>query len=404
MTFTVPIEKVENVLSLVKQVLNSNFTTAKQISKIAGHLISMKPAIGSVARLFTRQMYKFVDSRISWYSPQLITKDLKDELEFWLTGLHEHNGFRIQNNPMSSTVIFSDASDFGYGGYTFSRMGELIAKGNFRADEINSSSTNRELLAVKYILSSFSSFVTQETVQWNTDNQNVVSIILNGSPKAHLQRLAVDIFNLSLKYNVEIIPKWIPRSENDIADHFSKLTDNDNWGIDNSTFRFIEQTFGKFSIDQFADELNKKVQRFNAKFYCPGVENVNAFSVNWKYEFNWLCPPISLIAKVIKHMQFCNGQGVLLVPRWESAYYWPILNDGQKFYPFVKGVFVVNPFFVIFEILDNVLFIIFDYRCVVFKLLQLCIFCLHKNKLCHIIIKYENEIETFDAHEIIDNF
>ena len=73
---------------------------------------------------------------------------------------------------------------------------------------------------------------------------------------------------------------------------------------------------------------------------------MNAFSVNWKYEFNWLYPPISLIAKVIKHMQFCNGQGVLLVPRWESAYYWPILNDGQKFYPFVKGVLVVNPFFV----------------------------------------------------------
>lgn len=52
-----------------------------------------------------------------------------------------------------------------------------------------------------------------------------------GSKKENLQLIASDIFQ-SCSYNkITLIPKWIPRSENQEADLISRQTDRDDWGI-----------------------------------------------------------------------------------------------------------------------------------------------------------------------------
>ena len=66
MKFSVPSKKVASLLHLIGQALNSIYVTAKQIAKIAGHIISMSIAIGPLTRLFTRQMYRFIDKCASW--------------------------------------------------------------------------------------------------------------------------------------------------------------------------------------------------------------------------------------------------------------------------------------------------------------------------------------------------
>ena len=43
-----------------------------------------------------------------------------------------------------------------------------------------------------------------------------------------------------------------------IADHYSKLRDTDDWSIDHQTFQDIDDRFGKFTIDRFADNVNTK--------------------------------------------------------------------------------------------------------------------------------------------------
>ena len=350
MIFKVPEAKIEKLLNLLQNTLKSNYVTAKNISKIAGHIISMSIAIGKVSRIFTRQMYKFIDARTSWYKYEYLSEDVKTELKFWLEGLRESNGFRMKENLLTSKIVFSDASADGYGGYLVHRLDKIVARGKFSNLEINTSSTYRELLAVKFVLQSIRRFLLNERVQWNTDNQNVVRIVNNGSSKEHLQALSVEIFQLCMSSNIEIFPQWIPREENVIADDISKFNDNDSWGIDMKTFEMLENIFGKFTIDQFADDTNYKVKRFNAKAFCPGVENVNAFSTDWSNEFNWLCPPVSIIGYTLKHLKLCKADGVLFVPNWRSSYFWPLLtSDGQNFYPFVKSVITVKPYFTNFS-------------------------------------------------------
>ena len=56
-------------------------------------------------------------------------------------------------------------------------------------------------------------------------------------------------------------------------------------------------------------------------------------------ENNWLCPPIALIPRVLRHAQACSAKGTLVVPVWPSAAFWPLLCHSHAkgpFAPFIK--------------------------------------------------------------------
>ena len=130
------------------------------------------------------------------------------------------------------------------------------------------------------------------------------------------------------------------------ADAISKMHNTDNWGIDWESFNYIQECFGSFTIDRFADEHNKKTGRFNSRFHSPGAEAANAFSVNWHGDFNWWSPPISLVGDTLEHARICKAKGVLLVPLWKSAYYFCLLtDDGKRFHPFVKSFLLLDPYY-----------------------------------------------------------
>ena len=102
---------------------------------------------------------------------------------------------------------------------------------------------------------------------------------------------------------------------------------------------------GKISIDTFASHINKKTQRLNSKYICPGSEGVNAFSVNWSNESNLLVPPVYLITKTIKHFMSSkySAKAVLVCPYWPSSTFWPLSFKAQgEFQSFIKDVFVIE--------------------------------------------------------------
>jgi len=64
---------------------------------------------------------------------------------------------------------------------------------------------------------------------------------------------------------------------------------------------------------------------------------VNAFSISWEGENNFLVPPVYLVPRVLKHMQVSKCEGTLVVPYWPSAIFWPaIVKENNSFYEFVK--------------------------------------------------------------------
>ena len=90
-------------------------------------------------------------------------------------------------------------------------------------------------------------------------------------------------------------------------------------------FHYFNKVWGPFTIDRFANGNNTKLTRFNSKFSDSLTEGVDAFTFYWSRDNNWLVPPVSLIAHIIKHVQLCKTVGTLLVPKWISAIFWPLL-------------------------------------------------------------------------------
>ena len=96
----------------------------------------------------------------------------------------------------------------------------------------------------------------------------------------------------------------MPRSEVERADYFSRIVDVDDWQVDAYWFKFICSRFGRPTDDRFADDYNKKVVRFNSRFFSRNTEAIDAFSCHWGGELNYLVPPLYLVPRVVKYL-FC---------------------------------------------------------------------------------------------------
>ena len=133
------------------------------------------------------------------------------------------------------------------------------------------------------------------------------------------------------RFNIRLIPQWIARKQNYLTDFFNRMNDTDNWSINNESFNIMSNMYGPFSRDKFVNNLNKKVNKFNSKYFCPETSHHNAFINDWCRNHNWLCPMISCIGSAWRNWILCRARGVLLVPIWLSSNYWPIINlDGDQ--------------------------------------------------------------------------
>ena len=176
------------------------------------------------------------------------------------------------------------------------------------------SSIWRELFAIQFALHSFAPKISSKSVHWETDNYAASLIVASGSNKEHLQTLAEDIQELTIKHSIVLQVKWVPRHKNQIADVLSTSYDFDDWETTDALFRYLNSLWGPFTIDRFADNKNAKLKKFNSKFWFPDdTSQVDAFTIGWENDNNYLVP------EVIKHLQSSKGQGTLVVPFWPSA-------------------------------------------------------------------------------------
>ena len=338
---SVPPEKISALQAQLALASTEDKLPPKYLASITGKIISMSVALGPVARLMTRGLYALINARQSWCEVMEISDNAKSELQFWLSEIQEFNGQNIWVGPSALRVVYTDASNTGYAGYTV-QHGCHIAHGLWLPDEAAKSSTWREIRAVRMVLEALKAKLTNERVRWFTDNQNVVRILMVGSRKPDLQAEALAVFSISLAHHLHIEPEWVPRKNNETADYLSRIVDYDDWSLSQSTFKELDEHWGPHTVDRFASYYNTKLPRFNSRFWNPGSEAVDAFTCDWSEDNNWLCPPIYLIPRVIQHARNCRARGTLIVPEWLSAPFWPMLFPGGEPAPFILMIRILT--------------------------------------------------------------
>ena len=122
---TVPDSKLACLCELLQSLLGKTFVPAKVLAGVVGRIISMSLALGPVTRLMTCSLYTILNSRGSWCMLLQLSDEAKQELEFWLAQVKQLNGQNLWPKPSAVRVVYSDASDTGYGGYTVEHGGRI---------------------------------------------------------------------------------------------------------------------------------------------------------------------------------------------------------------------------------------------------------------------------------------
>ncbi|CAH3032378.1 unnamed protein product [Porites lobata] len=217
--FQIPEAKLAKLKRSLESMILDGYATYRELARLAGFIISLSLAVGPIARLFTRQMYFFIQSRPSWDVSFTFSEALLQELKFWLQHIDSFNGYSIRGVFCAESTIYTDAGDFAFGGYLATLGGEPV-RGMFSPADADSSSTYRELKAVFYVLKSYAVSLKHQRVKVFVDNMGTSRILMVGSSKLHLQQIAVDIFSICLSFDISLDSQWLPREENA---HISKV-------------------------------------------------------------------------------------------------------------------------------------------------------------------------------------
>ena len=75
---------------------------------------------------------------------------------------------------------------------------------------------------------------------------------------------------------------------------------------------------------------------FYSEFRNKNSAGVDSFTFQWSDRFGLFVPLICVLHRVILKMRREKVKGVLDLPFWESAMFWPMVCRRQEFFPFVK--------------------------------------------------------------------
>ena len=109
---------------------------------------------------------------------------------------------------------------------------------------------------MRQVLEAFTAKLRNERERWYTDNQNVTRIIVTGSKNTSLQQEALAIFSTSVANSIRIEPEWFPREENKLADYMSRIVDYDDWSLDHTIFKQLDNSWVLHTINRFASHYN----------------------------------------------------------------------------------------------------------------------------------------------------
>ena len=329
-SISIPSSRTERLKQSVNEILSKQgrHVHIKAVASVVGQLISMGIVIGSVCQIMTRFLSIDNLKARSWNSYIKLCDSSIDQLYFWKYNLASKYCRNVVEAYKTSKIVFSDASSIGYGSYEVNTVNGIVHD-MWTKEESLRSSTWRELCAVMRTLKAIKHILANQRVKWFTDNKNDCSIVKKGSMKRDLQELSLDIFQFCSNHSISIEIEWICRDSNTKADMISNFIDIDDWGISFELLYLLQDRWGKLEVDWFASSYNAKLPVFFSRFWNEGSTGVDAYTEKWGEAFGLFVPPVNLVPRVLKQIQEQRARGVLVIPFWPSAAFWPLLCVGQ---------------------------------------------------------------------------
>ena len=273
LAFFIPEQKVEKIKSEVSALLQTRRVKLRTMASFLGFLQSCSRALGPMVRMRTRQCYTWLMTnveKIGYEAFIKLTDPIREELTFWRNQIEVLNGFHFSPSlsvaAETRLVVVTDSSQLGSFGFQYQDKYQILLRRGFNQAERRSSSTMRELLALKFIYTEGVAAQFQgKKILHLTDNQAVESIMLTGSKKPEIQDTALAIFMACRTLKIDLKVEWRPRDHFLLAhaDLGSKSFDESNVSLSFDSFAVLLEVFAevRIDVDGFASHDNRKADR-----------------------------------------------------------------------------------------------------------------------------------------------
>ena len=277
---------------------------------------------------FYRQLEieKFIalkNSGWNFESDMTLSETAKDDIVWWIH--HAQTSERKINHGQVTRELRTDVSTHGWGAFSEG----VSAVGRWSPQEAQLHINALELLAVFLGLKALCSSEHHCQIKVLSDNTTTVAYLRNmgGSHSIPCNNITRVIWLWCKDRETWIIPEHILGVENTEADLASRVfNDQTEWKLDPQVLTDIFTLFGRLVLDLFASRLNYQLPHY---VYCipyPNAVGVDAFTLDWRTQYNYAFPPFSLIPQVLQKLEEDQAEMVLVAPHWLTQFWLPKLT------------------------------------------------------------------------------
>ena len=335
----VPQDKKTRIKEMARELMDSKTVMVKQVAAFTGLVISCTPAVGRSARFYTRTTVAWCQSLVDetgWGSQGELPRWVKNEISFWVERIDEFSGQMIRQAALIlEFYVCSDSGKYQIGGRV-AKKGSERRKQRFQVTledwETEASSTYRELRSIECGLILIAPEARGSVVRYGNDNYAANRCVEYGSTKDDCHEVARRIHDLVEKYNIQLEMVWRRRNTEEIVlcDKISKTFDLSEFRIQMDSFNKLQEEFGPWTMDWFASDWSRRLERFASRFWTVGCEHTDAFSQDWGEEEGFFHPPLEVLASVLEKVEKYGARGVIVVPDWPGSEVDSLMQQASK--------------------------------------------------------------------------
>jgi hypothetical protein len=359
MSFMIPNKKRRSARNQVRALLRareSSGTLTLQVRRAAslvGLLNSFADCV-STTRRRTAALQRAKNDRLregaSYTDLVTLPAEAIAEIEWWVATLSHRELCSAPIQPLPPThVITTDASGRGWGGAlwtlpsglpatwtpdpvtinasvpTATASGVFTAGHRAEAASINQLETEAAALAV----SAFSTQLAGAHVILATDNSATCAYLNRQRGRfRHIEAPTLRFHDLLAAAGVASCRvMWTPGETNTVSDLLSRRAyDASDYAIRPEVLALARDRWGSCDVDLFASIDTAQVATFASLRPAPGRIASDAFDLDWnRFRLPWIHPPIGLIPRVLSKLRAERVTALVVVPRWASRPWWPVL-------------------------------------------------------------------------------
>lgn len=262
------------------------------------------------------------------------------ECKFWYHRVKRWNGSVLRPRSVSR-VLYTDASGHGYGGVlqrVSNRVVEpaLSVHSGVWEDVDPRASVHTELQGLWRVLVSAGSTLVGESVLHRTDSISTYYILRKGVCRrnAALDAIASRVLVYCAMHGVTLSMQYVGAGAVILsgADALSRRQDESDCRLNPLVFSYLSRRFGGVSVDRFATAASVQWEQgaplqYWSLFADGRASGTDALSADWRGVSNYAFPPVKLVGEVLRLVLEQRARVLLIAPRWEAQWWWPMLQS-----------------------------------------------------------------------------